>query len=373
MFAFRALNADRFVLAAALVFPWLRVPVCAGAAESPAPTATAAPTPAPEAPAAEPTAVEQIRQQARALAPLMRTDAVQAFLAATADLPHVAPRTIYRNKAAHLAYTADEAEQLPEAERAACTPRAFDESFYYFTAYGTPLIYARPLEIYADVAGRESFAGCRVFDFGYGGVGHLRLLAANGADAVGVDVEPVFRALYSQPGDKGTIAGRGGAAGKITLLHGQFPADAAVTAAAGDGYDLFLSKNVLKRGYIHPEREAPPELLVHLGADDAAFVGAVWDMLKPGGYVLVYNICPAQAPPDKPYIPWADGRFPFARGLVEGAGFEVLAWNVDDFPALYDIWAAVGYDEGKSLREHSRDLFAHYTLLRKPLKAGAQK
>ena len=80
-------------------------------------------------------------------------------------------------------------------------------------------------------------------------------------------------------------------------------------------YDLVLSKNTLKRGYIHPERPTEDRKLIKLGVDDRAFVQAVYDMLEPGGLFLIYNLCPAQAPPDQPYIPWADGRCPFDRRL----------------------------------------------------------
>jgi hypothetical protein len=336
-------------------------------APSPSPQPAASTAPAATAPpATERSGVELIQQQARDVGPLVKTDAVQALLRATADLPRIEPRTVYRNKPASLAYNADEAAKLSEAERAACTTKECDESFYYFTGYGTPVVYARPLEIYAAATGIPGFAGKRIFDFGYGGIGHLRLLAANGADAVGVEVEPLFRALYSQPGDQGEISARNGASGKLTLLHGSFPGNAEVRRAAGEGYDLVISKNVLKLGYIHPERPAPEHQLVKLGVDDATFVRALWEILKPGGYVLVYNICPAQAPADQPYIPWADGRFPFERAIVDRAGFEVLAWNQDDSAAILDFWFALDYAEGKSREELARELFAHYTLLRKP-------
>ena len=51
----------------------------------------------------------------------------------------------------------------------------------------------------------------------------------------------------------------------MKLVHGRFPADPKVVAAVGGGYDLFLSKNTLKRGYIHPAEKVDPRLLVDLG------------------------------------------------------------------------------------------------------------
>ncbi|MCB9850057.1 MAG: hypothetical protein H6817_05070 [Phycisphaerales bacterium] len=312
------------------------------------------------------TIVEQITADATKLAPLVKSDAARTFLTAAARLPDAGPRTLYLNRAAGKAYTEEEYKSLPDDERDAATAKEFSSQFYYYTAYGSPLIYARPLDIYAEAANVDDFNRKRIFDFGYGGVGHLRMLASLGADAVGVDVEPAFRALYSQPGDQGAIRSDGERTGNLKLVHGQFPGDDAVRDAVGTGFDLIVSKNVLKDGYIHPARETDERKLIKLGVDDATFVRAFHDMLNPGGYVLIYNICPAQAPPDQPYIPWADGHCPFARDLIEKTGFEVVKWNEPDQPAVLDIWAALGYDDGQPREELSKDLYAWYTLLRKP-------
>lgn len=316
----------------------------------------------------QPAAVEQLREEAKKLGPLVKTDAVKAFLDATAGLPSISTRVVYRDKPNNLAYTAEEAEALPAEKRDKLQKAEYGEDFYYFTGYGSPLVYARPLDLVAAAAGIESFAGKRVFDFGYGSVGQLRLLASLGADAVGTEVQPVFRALYSEPGDQGVIKGRSGTDGKVTLVEGKWPAEDRVRTAVGGGFDVFTSKNTLKRGYIHPEREADPRMLIDLGVDDESYVRAMFDALKPGGYAIIYNLCPAPAPPDKPYIPWADGRCPFDRGLLEQVGFEVLEYNKDDCPAAFDFWFALGYEQGQSREELGRNLFAHYTLLRRPPK-----
>jgi hypothetical protein len=77
---------------------------------------------------------------------------------------------------------------------------------------------------------------------------------------------------------------------------------------------------------------------------------------------MIYNLHPRQAGPEEPYIPWADGRFPFARELCERLGFEVLAFDVDDSEAARAMGKAFGWDEQMDLEN---DLFATYTLLRK--------
>ena len=45
----------------------------------------------------------------------------------------------------------------------------------------------------------------------------------------------------------------------------------ATTAAVGGDYDLIISKNTLKKGYVHPERPVEPRRLLNLGVDDADF------------------------------------------------------------------------------------------------------
>jgi len=106
-----------------------------------------------------------------------------------------------------------------------------------------------------------------------------------------------------------------------------------------------------------------PKRLVHLGVDDAAFVKHVARILKPGGFAMIYNLHPPQNPADKPYIPWADGRCPFARELWEGAGLRVLAFDVDDSPAVRTMARALGWDKGEQPLDPEKDLFATYTLV----------
>ncbi len=314
---------------------------------------------------APPPAVQTIRTQAGQLEGLVTTDLARAFLKATSELPSIPSRVVMRDKTTRQYYSQQEAAALPEAARANLEEMELDESFYYNTRYGSPLAYARPLDVVAK-AGFSSAAGRRILDFGYGGVGHLRLLASLGADAVGVEVDPLLKLLYGGPADQGSIAGAHGApGGKLTLLHGQFPAEAPVKEAVGGNYDLFISKNVLKNGYIHPAEPVDPKRLVHLGVDDEAFLRTVHDLLKPGGFALVYNLSPAPAPPGKPYIPWADGRSPFPKELWEKSGFQVLAFDQDDNVPARALGKALGWDQGNPPMDLEKNLFGHYTLARR--------
>ena len=307
------------------------------------------------------TAVGQLRAEADSLRPLIRSEAARAFLNATASLPNPGTRTVYFDSSRTHYFSEAGVRALDDSARAHLLSRVLDDHFYYNTRYGTPLAYARPLDLVAN-AGVKTFAGLRVLDFGYGGIGHLRLLASLGADVVGVEVDPLLPVLYGEPGDQGEVPGHGG---RITLVNGHFPVGPGVSEKVGGGYDLFLSKNTLKHGYIHPTRPANDRMLVHLGVDDTAFVRAVHGLLKPRGLAMIYNLSPAPDPPDKPYRPWTDGHDPFPRDVWEKAGFEVIAYDRVDDEAARAMGHGLGWDKGEGAMDLKNDLFGHYTLVRK--------
>lgn len=349
-----------------------KAPVPAAAASPPAtspvpaPSAAAAPAaPAPEDTPAEPgSTVQKLKDEATALTPLVQAAWVHDFLRATDALPSIVPRTLFYDAGRTHYYTAEDADALSEAERAALKSRILDEDFYYNTRYGTPLAYARPLDLLA----REGFRPEKgtILDFGFGGIGQLKLLAALGAHVTGVEVDPLTRALYSWPGDQGPVAGSAGRSGSVRLVYGHYPSEEPVKRAVGGSYTLIISKNTLKRGYIHPEQPVPDRQRIDLGVDDGAFVRTLFDALEPGGMVMIYNLCPAPSPPGKPYIPWSDGHSPFSRAVWESAGFHVLIIDQDDSAAARLMAHALGWDSGEGGMDLEHDLFALYTLVRKP-------
>ena len=306
-----------------------------------------------------PSRVAQLQAEAKTLAPLFKTPLVRDFLAAVPKLPSVEPRTVYRDSARTHAWTARQAEQLPDSVRAKLVSRTLDEQFYYDTRYGSPLAYARALEVLGR-NGVKGVRGMRVADFGCGMLGQLRLLAENGATTIGIDVDPLLAALYSEPGDQGAVG-----PGSVTLATGQWPATDEMRRTVDEQLDLFISKNTLKNGYLHPARPVDPRLLVHLGVSDSEFVAALARSVKKGGRVLIYNLCPAPAPPDKPYIPWADGRCPFPREMWTGAGFRVLEFDRDDSPAARAMGHALGWDQGENGMKLDTDLFATWSLFQR--------
>jgi SAM-dependent methyltransferase len=317
-----------------------------------------------EQPAAE-TATGLLRREAEALEPLVSSRLARSFLRATPSLPSIAPRKLYLDEAKKTYLNEAAAGLMGEDARRTLKLVPVDESLYYTTKYGSPLAYTRPLDLLGQ-SGLEDVSGLRILDFGYGTVGHLRLLAALGAEVTGVDVDPLLPALYGAPGDQGIVKNPNGLAGRIRLIDGRFPADEAVKAAVGDQYDLIISKNTLKRGYVHPERPVEPRRLLNLGVEDAAFVKVLYGALKPGGRVLIYNICPAPSPADQPYKNWADGRCPFARDLWESAGFRVVAFDRDDSGTIRKFAHALGWDRGESPIDLENDLFGQYSLMEKP-------
>ncbi|HTO89569.1 MAG TPA: hypothetical protein VMJ70_00435 [Candidatus Sulfotelmatobacter sp.] len=311
--------------------------------------------------------LRELDDQARESAPLYRSRLAGDFLHAVSRLPTVAPRTVLFDSSRVHYWTSGQAAALPDSQRARLISRELGESFYYNTRYGTPLAYARPLELLAK-AGFTRVAGRRLADFGYGGIGQLRLLATLGAEVTGIEVDPLLRALYSWPNDQGQIAGAK-PPGSLSLVSGQWPAAPELVREVGNGYDLFISKNTLKNGYLHPAEPVDPRRLVHLGVEDSTFAAALYRVLRPGGWAMIYNLCPAPAPPGMPYIPWADGRCPFSRAMLEAAGFQVVAFDADDSPAARRMGHALGWDDPDGAKmDLEHDLFATYTLLRRPPK-----
>jgi hypothetical protein len=129
---------------------------------------------------------------------------------------------------------------------------------------------------------------------------------------------------------------------------------------------LIISKNTLKRGYIHPLRKADPRTLIDLGVDDDQFLQAMYTALRPDGLLLIYNLCPAKAADDQPYVPWAEGESPFTRRQWKEAGFEVISFDVEDHESARKLGHALGWDQGEGAMRLESDLFAWYTIVRRP-------
>lgn len=378
-------------------------PAAPGSPMNPAPPGEPATPATPEADPAQPATdvldmsrfhpAELLRKEAAAMLPGRSCLGARLFVLSTAWVNVVDPRTLY--------VLPDRSRILSPAQHAALPPEeaktfeavTIQPQFYYTTRYGSPLAYARPIDILCDamtpafLAGAAKdpttgqaiaspaavFSGTRILDFGCGGMVHLQMLASMGADTVGVDIDPLLSALYSEPGDTGTFApvpvptanlSRDGSA---NLVIGSWPGDDAVRTKVGGGFDVIMSKNTLKNGYINPAREVDERLLVKLGVTNDQFVKAAFDALKPGGYFLIYNLSPKLSAPDEEYKPWSDGRSPFTHAQFEAAGFEVLAFDTVDDDAARAMGRALEWNQGAQPMDLENDLFALYTLVRKPV------
>ena len=321
---------------------------------------------------------------------MMTTDLGRAFLEGAAGLPAIAPRTIYREKKSRQWFSlAQKNAALAADATLVFDEMPIDDDRYYDTKYGSPIAYARAFDLFGKT-GMRGFDSLRILDIGYGTIGHLRMLATMRADVTGLDVDSFLTALYSEPGDTGVITNPEGEQGRITLVNGRlseadvmkqvFAAGGVGVGAGGGagggvkpadgGFDLVISKNTLKRGYIHPPEnvQVDKRMLVDLGLRDDAFLGALFELLKPGGHLMIYNICPKQNDYEhgEQYVPWADGRSPFSKEQFEKAGFRVVILDRDDSEACVNMAKILGWDQGEGAMNLKDDLFAHFTLVEKP-------
>lgn len=317
-----------------------------------------------EASATEPSPVATLCAEAERVEALVECKGTRAFLRATRALPEAGERSVLYDAKTREAVSAEDHARLAPEEQARFQPTSYDGEFYYSTRYGTPVAYARALDVVGKLVGapaEDALSGKRILDFGYGGIGHLRLLASLGCDAVGVEVDPLLSVYYG-PADQGAIpSANGGSPGRLTLVHGHWPGDAAVRGAVGDGFDLVLSKNVLKKGYVRPAQAVDPRMLVDLGVPPERFLAEVARVLELGGIFAIYNLCPAPRP-DR-YIPWAYGESPFTEEEFAAAGFECLAFDVDDRAQAQELGWALEWDEQG--QDVDNDLFAWYTIARR--------
>lgn len=293
-------------------------------------------------------ALQKITTDAAALRPITKTKLAAQFLSGAPGLTPPEPRPLYWNAKTRKLATqpGDGFEAVTDAT-----------SLYFNTKYGSPLAYSRVLEA-AGRFGMGSLRGKRVMDFGYGTVGHLRLMALGGAASVGVDVDDFLVSLYSHPLDQGRYGD-----GSVKLVNGFWPGDAKTAESVGTGFDLITSKNTLKRGYVHPKHPVDKRLLVDLGVSDAEFLRRVYASLNPGGLLVIYNLSPVEDPDPKKWVPWSDGRSAFTKTQFERAGFRVLEIDKPD-PEMAKMSVLLGWD--KSERDAAASMTSHITVCQRP-------
>jgi hypothetical protein len=281
------------------------------------------------------------------------------FLAATPELPRIGRRRLYHSADGSRYYSEREIAVLPPDARANFQSETVDEDDYYDGPLGTPLFYIRLLDLVSENL-RAPLPGRRILEWNYTSIVPLRLLAAQGVDAVGVSPSPRLRALYSEPGDQGAVPMRERElTGHVTVRVGRFPID-----EPQGGYDVIIARNVLTRGFARPgatATAAPGDP----NSSDEEFLRRLYATLRPGGRLLAYNLCPAPPPADQNYDPSRDCRNPFPQALWQAMGFRVRDYDRSDTPAARALAAALAPGPlPAGLR--ADELLATYTLVERP-------
>ena len=309
----------------------------------------------PDAGVPPPAVIPEFKRLAVKLEPLLETPWVKEWLRGVNEFKPVKTSTWFCTKDKQKCVAKDPKDPAYSA-------RVVDDEYVY-ARITDPLGYARPF----DVLGAAGFdpKGKKVLDFGYGNIGQLLMLAPLGVEVHGVEIDSLIplatKGLLPKKGE----AGRPGFMNKVVLHQGFFASDPKLVKELGQGFDLFISKNTLKRGYVHPAEPKDAKGQIDLGLDDQKLLELVFGMLKPGGFFYIYNLAPAQA---DPYLPMADGRCPWSREQLGAAGFEVLAYDADDAMKARQMGSLLEWDKNDSglTDDLSKSLFATYTLLRRP-------
>lgn len=308
--------------------------------------------------------LDQLHKDAEALRGVFQSPQAIQMLDQVESIPVIDERTIYVSYGPNPGYnqikwyTQTQFDALVEDSREGLQAFEVDASRYYSTFYGTPLVYARVLDLAHEYAPQFKVDGARILDLGYGQLGQLRLWAQMGADVVGVEVDPILSAMYDGCEAIGDIEH----AGSVHLLECAWPNEDDCRHRVSSGYDLIVSRNLLKRGYVKPTSLNPSfPVPVAWGMEDQEALSHFFDALAPGGIVIIESLGPK---PD-PSKPWSNISNPWARGVWEQVGFEVLAHDQDESEHARTMGAALGWDAQMNLEE---DLFGVYSVYRKPSK-----
>jgi hypothetical protein len=293
---------------------------------------------APDAGVEPPETLEELRRLAKQLEPEVRSPWVKRWLANVNSLKPVSRATWFCSK---------DTDVCAEKNPGDFIERRIDDDFAY-ARITDPLGYARAFEVLAEAGFQPS--GRKLLDFGYGNFGQLLMLSELGVDVHGVEVDPLLPIAVKRLTPR---------KGKLTLHHGYFASDRKLVKDIGSGYDVWLSKNTLKRGYVHPAEPMDPKAQIDLGLDDAKVLRLIHAQLNKGGFFLIYNIGGSPSPSK----PMTDIRCPFAKEALIATGFEVFAYERDDTEKCKAMATSLEWD--KEWPALNSELRASYTLARR--------
>lgn len=310
---------------------------------------------------------EALAAEADRVAEVVSQPAVIEWLAKAKELPEVEGQTLFVGPRVEggfdrEVYTPAQARKLSEEDLEEFRVVTYGPERYYATNYGSPIAYATALACAAD-AGIESFKYKRILDIGYGQLGQLEMLARCGAEVDGVEVDPVVHVLYDLTRLTDLIAAEDGTKGSVSLHLGEWFANATFRGRVGGDYDLILARNVLKHGYVQPEESMNGFDPIDVGGDPETGARTLFDALRPGGVVVVYNL--GGGPwrrEDGSYNAPADVRDPFGREAWEAAGFEVLHFQTNGSNLMRQVASLINQRELSDFDSYN----VLYTVVQKP-------
>ncbi len=302
--------------------------------------------------------------ECEAVRALATTDAGRSWLDRSGDVrSEFDERAFYYALRPNRCLSVDDYDALPEDERGGWRRREVSADTYYATFYGTAAAYLPAVEFAAAALGRAddpgAFEGTRVMDLGYGQMGQLELLAACGAEVVGVEVDPILTELYRDSLTPRSVANPHGASGSVRVTECLWPNEASCREDVGGGYDVILARNLLKRGYVKPRELIGNYVPVAHEMTDGEALGHFYDALAPGGVVVIYSLGGA---PD-PAKPWTDIANPWPESAWGAAGFEVVHHDLDVSADAGEMFVALGYSEPDTVAD---TLFGVCSVYRKP-------
>jgi hypothetical protein len=255
--------------------------------------------------------LQSLIDDASALRDVYSSPGAQRMLDGVEELPICEPSPVYAAWRPNRGYTQSQYDALDDSQREGLRMLPIESVDYYSTFYGTPLVYARILDLVELHSPGFVVEGARIMDLGYGQLGQLRLWAQMGADVVGVEIDPILTAIYDGCQAVGDVDDDPKTSGSVALVEGAWPNDESCRKEVGGEFDLIISRNLLKRGYVKPAA-LNPAFPVPVGWEmsDAEVVGHFYDRLRSD------RITRSEAGPGKAMVGY---RQPMGQGGL-GAG-----------------------------------------------------
>lgn len=315
-------------------------------------------------------------EHSKGYVPFVRTETGAAFLDAVRSLPNQLRRYLWVDKQFTTAYTEAEYESLADTAKRPLNFRPVTEVAFYMAVSERPLVDVLAVDLAVRGTPMESpagLAGKKVLLFNPRVITQGRLLASLGAHVTVVHDQQRMAALYSEPGDVGTIPGHDGAPdGSLRLVRAAWPgSEGSGEEEIGTGYDLVIVSDWVSHGLslstpVPPRWIKPGRPARALPGTTEDFIRSIASVLAPGGRFLCYALAPIQPRDPAMSLPYSDVRFPVTREEIEASGLSVLAFDADDTLQLQRVMRVTGFKEPAVRPDGMPSMTSSYTLLVKP-------